>query len=325
MTLSTFRAAAVLAAAAFAGITVTAGAQEFPSKPVRMIVPSAAGSGTDLLARLTAVAMPRSLGQPVIVENRPGGSSVIGIDALKQAPADGHSIMLSASTILMIPLFSKTATVDPARELVPVTLVGEIPFVLTANANMPFSTFAEFVAYARANPGKLNYGTPGMETTTALWLEFLKARNKLDIVNVTYQGSGQIYTALLSNVINMTGGITVGQAINGAKDGKLKPLAVSGRQRHPGLPDVPSYTELGYPEILNSYFYTFVTPATPRPAIDKLHAATAAGLQTQEAKDGFAKLGFGIVAANPEASAREFALEAATYVNAIKSAGIGPK
>ncbi len=301
-------------------------AQDFPTKPVRMVIPNAAGSATDLLARVVGQGMSKHLGQPVLVDPRPGGSAVIGTDYVaRQVPADGYTLLVAAHTILVFPLFTKDPTSDPARELVPVTLLGETSFALAAHASMPFSTYAEFLTYARANPGKLNFATGGPQSSITLVLELIKQRGGVDIVNIPYQGSGQIYTALLANTVQVSAGITAGQAAAGAKEGRLKPLAVSGNRRLPGMTDVPSFGELGYPEIVNATYRLLAPAATPRPVMEKLYAAVHAALQTQEAKDGFGKLGFTIVGSNLEVSAKEYAAEAAAYAAIVRNAGLAPK
>ncbi len=308
------------------GVSRPAIAQEFPTKPVRLVIPNAAGSATDLLARVIGNGMSKHLGQPFIVDPRPGGSAVIGTDYVaKQVPADGYTLLVAAHTILVFPLFTKDPTSDPARDLVPVTLLGETGFALAAHTSMPFSSFGDFIGYAKANPGKLNFATGGPQSSITLVLELIKQRGGVDIVNIPYQGSGQIYTALLANTVQVSAGITTGQAAAAVKEGRLKALAVSGARRHPALPEVPSFGELGYPEIVNATYRLLAPAATPKPIIDKLYSAVTAALQTQEAKDGFGKLGFSIVGSNPEVSAKAYVAEAAAYAAIVRNAGLGPK
>ncbi|MBM3346287.1 MAG: tripartite tricarboxylate transporter substrate binding protein [Betaproteobacteria bacterium] len=242
---SSLAAAALFGMVGFAcvmGVSKSAVAQEYPTKPVRLVIPNAVGSATDLLARVIGQGMSKHLGQPFIVDPRPGGSAVIGTDYVaRQVPADGYTLLVAAHTILVFPLFTKDPTSDPARDLVLITLLGETGFSLAAHASMPFSSFSEFIGYAKANPGKLNFATGGPQSSITLVLELIKQRGGVDMANIPYQGSGQIYAALLANTVQVSAGITTGQAATAVKEGRLKALAVSG-----DLPPVAGLAEGRY-------------------------------------------------------------------------------
>ena len=265
--------ALLLAAPAFA--------QSYPDRPVRIIVPTPAGGPVDVMARLLAAALPVSLGQNVIVENKPGAGNTLGSRLAAEAAPDGYTLMVSAASgLIMSPLIYPTAAYD-ASSFAPVALIAETPQLLVVNPQLPVKTVAELVAYAKANPGKLNYSTGGTGTLPHLSAELFKQITGTNIVHVPYKGGGPALVAVVAGETQLTFD-TVATSLPLARDGKLRVLAVVGPKRVAELPDVPTMRELGFPTISTGAWTALLAPkATPPAIIAKLNAAVNKTLDSE--------------------------------------------
>lgn len=311
-----------------AGILLTPGlcalAQDFPSKPIRMIANQPPGGLGDVLGRLLAPAMSKQLGQNVIVDSMSGAGGLIALEYIaKRALADGYSVVIT-SQLVTFPVFVKDLRFDPLRDLVAVSSLVEGSSLLAAPAVAPFNDYAQFVEYAKANPGKLNFGSSGLQSQTTLSLEAIKQKHGIDIANVPYQGAGQYMPALISNTIQLA---FYGEfrAVADVRDKKIKVLAVSGERRVTAFPNVPTFVELGLPGIQNYWYALMVAAATPRNALERLNAATLSALQSPEVKGFTAKSGLYLTGASPEASMQRIINEATLIAGIAKKAGIQPQ
>jgi tripartite-type tricarboxylate transporter receptor subunit TctC len=281
----------LLAALAALGIAAHPGyAQPYPNRPVRIIVPTPAGGPVDVMARILANALPPFLGQNVIVENRAGAGNTLGSKAAAAADPDGYTLLVSAASgLIMSPMVFKNAGYDE-NSFAPVALIAETPQVLVAYPGAPFNSVAELVAYAKANPGKLNYSTGGAGTLPHLTAELFKQLSGTDIVHVPYKGGGPALTDVVAGQVPMTFD-TAGTSLQFIRDGKLKALAVSNPTRLPELPNVPTMPELGYGAINSGAWIAFLAPLnTPSAILARLNQAANAALASPQMKEALTRL-----------------------------------
>jgi tripartite-type tricarboxylate transporter receptor subunit TctC len=266
-------------------------AETYPSRPIRIIVPTPAGGPVDVMARLLANALPASLGQAVIVENKPGAGNIVGSKYVASADPDGYTLMVSAASgLIMSPMIYKNAGYD-AASFAPIALVAETPQVLVVNPNLPVKSVAELVAYAKANPGRLNYSTGGIGTLPHLTAEYFKRLTDTQIVHVPYKGGGPALMGVVAGETQMTFD-TIATSLQLVRDGKLRALAMVGPKRAADLPDVPTMPESGYNTVTTGAWTALLAPAgTPPEIVAKLNAATNAALATDAVKTALAKLG----------------------------------
>jgi tripartite-type tricarboxylate transporter receptor subunit TctC len=252
-------------------------AQAFPSRPLRMVVPYGAGGSTDVLARLYAQRMGELLGQPVVVENRGGGGTLVGIRAVAGAAADGYTLLFTTSAVAMNVLTDADAGYR-YEDFAPVGPTGQFPYVLLVTSSLPVRSLAELVAYGRANPGKLNYSSLGRSTPTALLATRFLAAAGIEAVEVTYSGSAAAMNDVLASVVHL---IFIGATAGNMAPDRTRPLAVTAEQRLEVAPEVPTFAENGFPTLLGgTWFGLFAPAATPGPVLTRL------SLTTQQATDG---------------------------------------
>jgi tripartite-type tricarboxylate transporter receptor subunit TctC len=283
---------AILATATLTLIwTACALAQDYPNRPIRVIVPTPAGGPVDVMARVLANALPAVLGQNVFIENKPGAGNTTGSRQAAAADPDGYTLMVSAASgLIMSPMIVKNAGYD-ASSFAPVALVAETPQVLVVNPQLPFKSVAELLAYARANPGKLNYSTGGIGTLPHLNAELFKSVSGTNILHVPYKGGGPSLTAVVAGEVQMTFD-TVSTSLQLIQDGKLRALAIVGPKRAPELPDVPAMPEVGFPAVTSGAWTALMAPHdTPPAIIARLNTATNAALNGEPMKTALAKLG----------------------------------
>jgi tripartite-type tricarboxylate transporter receptor subunit TctC len=282
---------AVLAAATLLMWATCAFPQDYPNRPIRIIVPTPAGGPVDVMARVLANALPPVLGQNVFVENKPGAGNTIGSRQAAVADPDGYTLMVSAASgLVMSPMIVKNAGYD-ASSFAPVVLVAETPQVLVINPQLSLKSVAELVAYAKDNPGKLNYSTGGIGTLPHLNAELLKSVSSTNILHVPYKGGGPSLMAVVAGEVQMTFD-TVSTSLQLIQDGKLRPLAIVGPKRAPELPDVPAMPEVGFPAVTSGAWTALMAPRdTPPAVIARLNAATNAALGGDPMKTALAKLG----------------------------------
>jgi tripartite-type tricarboxylate transporter receptor subunit TctC len=269
-----FRTVAAVSMAAL-GVAIAsphAGAQPtYPNKPIKIIAPVQPGGGVDLVARQTGDGLSKALGQPVVVENQSGGGGVVGSQATARAAPDGYTLMVGyVGTHGTNPAVRKLPY-DAIKDFTPIAMVGGTPNVLVVPPSMPANTLRDFIAYAKANPGKLSYGSSGPGTLTHLAMEQLKVAAGLDIVHVPYRGIGPAFADILGGQTQaMLPGLAA--ALPHIKAGKVKPLAVTGNKRHPLVPDVPTFEELGFAGFDGVQWYGIVGPANvPAPIVTRLN------------------------------------------------------
>ena len=262
-----------------------ASAQTYPSKPIRLIVPYVTGAVLDATARAVGQQVSESLGQPVIVENRPGASSIVGMEACAKAAPDGYTLCITvADSLSYNPYLFANLPYNPETDFVPVINLVRGNSMILANATAPFNSFKEMVEYSRANPGALNWGTWGPATIPDVYLQWIKHQKGVNITAVPYKGGGQAIPALLAGEINVTF-MAIGVVLPQIKAGKLKSIAVVGSRRSPLLPEVPSLAEEDADPGLNSYFGVFAPVKTPRPIVERLNSEFTKALQAPKIQD----------------------------------------
>jgi tripartite-type tricarboxylate transporter receptor subunit TctC len=312
---------AALALALFVALPGAAAAQEFPTRPVHYIVPYSPGTGQDLIARLLAPEMSKTLGQPVLVENRPGATTIIGYESVAKAPADGYTIAATLVTDLVtLPVTVKDLRFDPIKDLPPIIGLAEGRFVLVSSTTMPWKSFDDLVAAAKASPGKLNYGAAsviGRLSTEAV----LRGRG-LDVLFVPYSNGAAYVKALAAGEVQI--GFLAAAAANGLGE-RARILATTGDKRMPALPDAATFGELGFPHLRGLSHAIHGPAGIPRATFQKLQGAAQAALQRPEIRAGFAKLQLEIVEQPPEVAARRAAEEAAFLADVAKKVGIQPQ
>jgi tripartite-type tricarboxylate transporter receptor subunit TctC len=297
-------------------------AQQFPSKPVRMIVPFPAGGPADIFGRGLAHGMTEQLGQPVIIENVGGVGGVLGVDrALKSAP-DGYTIGFnSGSTLSIAPYSFNTLPYNVRKDVGLITLVVRVPEVLAVHPSLPVNSLAEFVAYARANPGKISYGSAGGGSITHLAMELLRAEAKVDMVHVPYKGAAPAVNDLLGGQV-VAGIFDVPVLLGHIRSGKLKALSVTSASRAPTLPDVPTTAEGKYPNVTSDNWYGLIVPAaTPADVQKRLHAAAVAALQSSSLKDQYSKVGGIAAPGSPQDYAAFLASEQVKWSTVVTAIG----
>ena len=275
-------AATVFASSAFA--------QAWPTKPLRIVVGFAPGGGGDIIARSFATELDKALGQSVIVENRPGANGAISVDLVAKSPPDGHSVVLAISSTVTNSVLKKDLPYDLWKDLAPVVMFATTPLVLVVHPDVPAKTTKEFIDLIKANPGKLNYGSPGNGSPIQLFQELLNVRMGLDIRHVPYKGGAPAQTAVLANEVQASW-VSPAQSLPLVLAGKLRPLAVSTKQRSGTLPDVPSVSET-VPGYSADVWYGFLVRAgSPQAAINRLNAEVSRINKTPAMTERMAKLG----------------------------------
>jgi tripartite-type tricarboxylate transporter receptor subunit TctC len=236
-------------------------AAEFPGRPIRLVIPYAAGGPTDIFGRLLAEYLGKDLKQPVFVENKPGAQGAIGAEMVARAEPDGYTLFgTSGSVLILNPLLYKKLSYDPARDFRMLALVTEVPVVLCIHPSVPAKTIAEFVAYARQNPGKLNFGSSGTGSFTHLAAEMFKQMAGIEMAHIAYKGAAPALTDVMSGKIEVMFE-SASLALPPIRSGMLRPLGISSLQRHSDLPDVPTIAESGYPDYFVSVWNAVAVPA----------------------------------------------------------------
>ncbi|MCS6995811.1 MAG: tripartite tricarboxylate transporter substrate binding protein [Casimicrobiaceae bacterium] len=290
----------VLVALVFA-LTVGVAQAQYPERPIKLIVPFAAGAGTDAVARFLAQKLEAELKLPIVVENRAGASGAIGTQYVASAAPDGYTLLFVASPFTTVAAATpEVAKYDPVRGFTPVALIAAGPLVWAASEKAPFNTLREMIAYAKANPGKLSYGSAGTGGVNHLALELFKARTGTDILHVPYKGIAPATTDLLGGQIQLLTG-SIPAMLPHFKAGKAKPLAVTGTRRVPQLPDVPTVAEAGAPgtEVFN--YWGIVAPAgTPQPIVARLNAEVQKILAQRDVQERLTADGVELTPGGPE-------------------------
>src|SRR5882757_3088235 len=268
-------------------------AAEYPTRPIKLVVPYAAGGPTDVLGRLVGEYLGRDLKQTVVVENKGGAQGAIAAEAVARSEPDGYTLFVTAASIFVLnPLLYKKLPYDPAKDLRMLAVVTEAPMIMEVHPSVPATTLAEFVAYAKKNPGKLNYGSAGTGGTVHLAGEMFKQMAGVDMIHVPYKGAGPALTDLLSGNIQLMFD-TLGTALPPVKSGMLRALGVSSTERIADLPDVPTIAESGYPDYAVSVWYGIAAPAKLSDDIaQKISASLDRGLNDEAFRASLEKIGF---------------------------------
>ena len=277
-----------------------AAAQPYPAKPVRLIVPWSAGSGTDLMARAFAQELTKAIGQQVVLDNRGGAGATVGTELAARSPADGYVIYVGGSvSMVMSPVIYPKVGYDPIRDFAPVSLVSQFYNAAAVHPSVPVKTVKELIALARARPGDLLMGSAGSGSTSHIAGELFQSMTKTRMLHVPYKGGGQLVIAVLSGEAHLSFS-PVSTAINHAKTGKLRMLGVSAPKRLASLPDIPSIAETVPGYEFGGWQGILVPAATPQDIVRRLHAAILKAINTQEFKDYLAREGSVLVGSTPE-------------------------
>lgn len=298
-------------------------AQAYPSRPVRIVAPFAPGSTIDIIGRLIAPRLSEALGQPVLIENRPGAGGMVGMDAVAKSPPDGYTMVIGAlGPLAMNPVLYPKTPFDPVRDFAPVTLLATGPVAIAVHPSLPVRTVKELVALAKKNPGKLNFGSPGVGSSPHLTGELVKMLTGSDIVHVPYKGNAEAITDLVSGRVSIvfTG---VPPVVPLAKAGRVRLIATTGRQRVPGLPDVPTIAEAGLPAAEVLIWYGLVAPAaTPKEIVSRLNAHIVKIMAAPEVRERFSQQGIDPETSTPEQFGRLIRDEYARWTKVIRASGI---
>ena len=297
----------------------------WPNRPIRFTVPLPPGGANDLLARVFAERLQANLGQPVVVENKPGAGGNLGTEFVAKQPADGYSLLLSSNTHVINVNFFAKLPYDPIKDFEPVTLVATIPFVLTVNSSLPVQNMKEMLAYLRSHPGS-TYGTAGIGTPHHLGAELLKTMTGVDITHVPYKGAAFLVPALLTSEITFSIA-SISSLVPHFKSGKLRAIAVANESRTSLLPDVPTMAEAGpLPGYAIDVWFGVLVPAgTPRPIVDRLNAEINKVLQDPDVvKNRLNPVGLSAVGTTPERYMEVMKADLVKYAKIVKDAGIKP-
>ena len=300
-------------------------AQDYPNKPVKILIAFAPGGPTDIIGRLLAQKLSENLGgNAFIIENRPGAGGNIGIAQVAKAAPDGYTLLLVSSAFVINPSMYANAGFDPIKEFTPVTLAVTSPNVLIATPSFPAKDMAEFFTLIKANPGKYDYASPGGGTGPHLSAELMKLRAQISIQHVPYNGGGPAVQAVLAGQVPI-GFSAVPPAVPHIKAGKMRALAVTSAVRTPSLPDVPTVAESGLPDFEGDTLQLMMAPAgTPPAIVAKLQSEVARALNAPELRDRLVGMGFIIVASTPEQTAQKIRVEIDKWARVIKAGNIKP-
>jgi tripartite-type tricarboxylate transporter receptor subunit TctC len=298
-----------------------ASAQTYPTHAIRLVVPFGAGGGTDNLARIIEPFVSRAFGQPIVIDNRPGGGSTIGMDAVAKAQGDGYTLVMTDTSIAVNPSL-KALPYDTLNDFAPVSLLATAPVILVAHPKMPAKTLQEFVALAKAQPGKFNYASGGNGASTHLGGELLKLVAGIDIVHVPYRGTGPAMNDLIGGHVDvMFSGISSARPYIDA--GTLRALAVTGDKRNAATPDVPTFAEAGLAGVTASTYWGVLAPkGTPKEIVDKVSAAFAAAMRDPEIVERVGQLGYLPIAGGPADYAANLVSEIKKWGEVVRSANI---
>jgi tripartite-type tricarboxylate transporter receptor subunit TctC len=305
-------------------ITPQTQAADYPTRPIKLVVPYAAGGPTDVLGRMVGEYIGRDLKQVVVVENKAGAQGAIGAEAVARADADGYTLLFTAASLFVLnPVLYKKLSYDPVKDFRMLALITDLPVVMEVHPSIPAKTVAEFVAYAKQNPGKLNFGSAGIGGTIHLAGEMFKQMAGVDMVHVPYKGAGPALTDLLSGNIQLMFD-TLGTALPPVKAGMLRPLGVSSRQRISDLPDVPTIAESGYPDYSVGVWYGVSAPAKiPEEVAKTLAASLNRALEDEIFRASLEKVGFPPLRPRSQADIDKFvADDRARWTGVVKSLNI---
>jgi len=303
---------------------VGAFAQSYPNKPIKVIVGYAAGGAVDIVARTIGQSISGSLGQPVVVENKPGAGTNIAVKATITAEPDGYTLMMAANALAANMSLYQPAPFDAERDLVAVSLIGRVPVVIAANPNAPFNTAKQLIDAAKGKPNSIAYGSPGNGSTPHMAIELFARAAGIDLQHIPYRGGAPAITDVIGGQLPLVA-VNALEVLPHVKSGKLKVLAVLSPNRSSIFPDVPTIAESGFPGFEASVWYGLVAPgATPKPIVQKLHEEVQKALQTKEVRERMNAVGGEVVPGSSEMFTNLIRSERARYSNLVREANIQP-
>ncbi|MGE5523070.1 MAG: Bug family tripartite tricarboxylate transporter substrate binding protein [Rhodospirillaceae bacterium] len=319
------RCAALALLMATAPVAANAQSGRYPTKPIRLVLPFPPGAPSDLVGRAVAQKLGEQLGENVIPDNRVGAGGNLGLSLVAKAPPDGYTLMVSSPTIALSPWLYRKLPYDPEKDFAPVAPLAVIENVMLVHPNVPAKTLKDFIALAKARPGKLNYGSGGAGTTNHLANELLKYLTKIDIVHVPYKGATLATLALAGGEVDQVI-VSVSSVLPLIHDRKVRPIVVLSQKRVAALPDVPTSAESGMPDFLMSIWFAMYAPAaTPRELVTRLNKEVVRALESPDMRQKMAGIGIDPWVGTPEQLAQWQKKETARYGTIIKSAGIQPE
>jgi tripartite-type tricarboxylate transporter receptor subunit TctC len=300
-------------------------AQQYPTRPIRLVVPFAPGGALDVVGRIVGQKLSEALGQPVVVDNRGGAGGTIGADIVAKAPPDGHTVLIASMGLAVNAVLYPKLPYDTLEDLAPVTLVGEQPNIVVVHPSVPAKSIGELLALARAKPGQLSYASGGIGSTSHLVTVLFLQAAKVDLLHVPYKGLGPAVTDLLGGQVQLVVS-NVSTALAHVRAGKLRLLAVTTSKRFPLFPETPTVGEAGVPGAESSGWYgLLVTAGTPQPVIGKLNQETTKILHSAALKEQFGALGLEAIPTSPEAFAKLLRADIGKWGKVIKAAGAKPE
>jgi tripartite-type tricarboxylate transporter receptor subunit TctC len=313
---------AAAAAALALACALTAGAQPYPQKPVRIIVPYPPGGTVDVVARHLALQLGAQVGQQIVVENRAGANGTIGSDFVAKAAPDGYTLLVQASIFVINPLFLKNVPYDVQRDFTPIANVGSVPLLVTAHPGVPAANLREFIALVRTNPDKYTFATSGLGSAGHLSEEVIRRDAKLSIIIVPYKGAGPALTDLVGGQVSVMID-PIPSSLPHVKGGRLKPLAVTSRERLPTLPEVPTVAESGIADFeMVSWYGLWGPPGMPREVVDRLAVEVTKAVKSPEMQEKLASQAFVPAGSTAPAFAAYVRDEIAKYARIVKEANI---
>jgi tripartite-type tricarboxylate transporter receptor subunit TctC len=316
------RGSSLLSAVALAFFAAAAGAQNYPSKPVRLIVPYAPGGSSDIIARLYSQRLSETLGQNFVVDNRPGAGGVIGTNILAKSPSDGYSLILQDMPHTINPAVYGKLPYDPLKDFTPLTLVARAPQWLFVNPSVPAKTTRELVALAKAEPGKLKIGSAGNGSGTHLMAELFMRGAGIELTHVPYKGAGPAVTATVGGEMNAVF-TSMPAAVAFVQSGRLRPVGVTTAQRHPSHPDVPTFEESGVPNMVLHHWFGVLAPAgLPRPIRDRLTREFTAAVSYPAIAERYRALILEPATTTPEEFRKLIESDLARWGKVVREAGI---
>ena len=314
-----------VAAACLMSSASTVAAQAYPSKPIRLVVAFAPGGAPDAFARIIGQKLSEQMGQPVIVDNRPGATGNIGAELVAKAQADGYTLFNATLSLAISPAFYRKLPFDPVTSFAPVTMLASVPLVLVAHPSLPAKTVKDLIAYARSNPGKLNYASVGAGSPQHVSAELLQNVAGVKLVHVPYKSGGAMSTAVLQGEAQL-GLPAIAPALPHVKAGRLRAFAVTAVKRAPAMPDTPTFAEAGLPGIEADNWNAILAPAgTPAAVVQKLNAEIAKAASAPDVAEQFIRQGAEVNLSTPSAFAAVMKAEVAKWTKVVRGAGIEPQ
>ena len=307
----------------FAALLALPASAEYPEQPIKLVLPFPPGGETDPVARLVGGALGRQLGQPIVIENRPGAAGNIAFESVARAPKDGYTLLMGFSAPLVVnPLLYKNLPFSVDRDFAPISLLAEGQFMLVVNGGLPVRSVADLVDYARANPGKLTFASAGVGSPLHLAGELFMTRTGVKMLHVPYKGGGDAARAILTGEANVLFGSPSG-SIGNVQAGKVRALAVTGAKRLPTMPDLPTMEEAGLAGFVVTAWHSLLAPSgTPQPVLDRLHRDLMTALGSAEVREGAEKQGLVIVTSTPAGLRERIRAETAVWRKVIADADI---